>query len=179
MRKQISDKMAKSEVDELTTKTIDNGGILVRMFFDMQSEKAEDLQPLMIDLANNRLLKMPGVVYCYGAIEEPLKMQDVFSTSAELTVLFKDLWSLLNVSFNFAPAGVELIKPERELKLKPADIETLAMNVSQISVDYSQYILGRVLKKEDLEKIHSITKNREELGKKLMEKKAAKPEDKK
>lgn len=52
--------MAKSEVEEVTQKTVARGGILAKLYFDMQSEKPEDLQPLMADLINNRLLKSPG-----------------------------------------------------------------------------------------------------------------------
>jgi hypothetical protein len=167
--------MPKSELEEVTHKTVANGGILAKMYFDMQSEKQDDLQPLMADLINNRLLKSPGVVYCFGAIDEPIRTDKTFSTSAIVTVLFKDLWSLVNVAFAFTPAGVEILKPEREYVLKPNDLQSLVLNVAAVSLDYSNFILSRALKKEDYDKVMEDMKHREALGKRLMEKKGYEP----
>ncbi|MDE1834823.1 MAG: hypothetical protein KGH64_05815, partial [Candidatus Micrarchaeota archaeon] len=114
--------MAKSEFEEVTQKTIRNGGILTKLYFDMQSEKEEELQPLMTDLINNRLLKAPGVVYCFGSIEKPMKLDDIYSTSAIVTALFKDLGAAVNVVFNFAPAGIEVIEPEGHYTMKISDL---------------------------------------------------------
>jgi hypothetical protein len=169
----------KAEVNEVTQKTLEKGGLLVQLYFDMESEKQEELQPLMVDLINNRLLKSPGVVYCTGGIDEPIKLKDTYSTSAQLTVLFSGLWPLINVMFSFTPAGVEIIKPTKNYDISPSDLQSLLLNVAQVSLDYNNYILSRVLKKEDYDKITEQTKQREELGKKLLEKKDQKPQGKK
>jgi hypothetical protein len=163
--------MAKNEVDQVTDDTIKSGGVLTRMYFDMQSPNAEELQPIMVDLVNNRLLKSQGVVYCSGSIEEPIKVSDVYSTSATVTVLFKNLISLVNVVFNFSPAGIEILKPEKDFMIRISELQSLLINLSQVSADYSQYILSRVLSKEDYQKVLLDIKNREELGKKLIDKK--------
>ncbi|VVB76635.1 Uncharacterised protein [uncultured archaeon] len=160
--------MSKSEVEEVTRKTLAKGGLLTKMYFDMQSEKADDLQPLMTDLINNRLLKAPGVVYCFGEIDEPMKLENNYSTSAIVTVLFKDFWSLINVSFAFTPEGVEILKPDNEYVLKTSDMQAIVSNVSQVSLDYANYILIRVLKKEDYDKVLSDVRNREALGRKIL-----------
>ncbi len=167
--------MAKSEMEEVTHKALAKGGILAKLYFDMQSDKQEDLQPLMADLLNNRLLKTPGILYCFGGIDEPIKMKDTYSTSATVTVLFQDLWSLVNVAFVFTPAGVELIKPDREYLIKSNDLQSLLLNVAQISLEYSHFILSRALKKEDYDKLVDDIKRREELGKKLVGEKGPKP----
>lgn len=167
--------MPKSEIEEITHKAIARGGVLTKLYFDMRSEKQEDLQPLMADLVNNRLLKAPGVVYCFGAIDEPIKTDEIYSTSAIMTVLFKDLWSLVNVAFAFTPAGVEILKPEKEYVLKPSDLQSMVLSIASISLEYSNYILSRTLKKEDYDKLMSDIKHREELGKKLMNEKGQKP----
>ncbi|MEM3404979.1 MAG: hypothetical protein QW144_02035, partial [Candidatus Micrarchaeaceae archaeon] len=135
--------MAKSELEAVTDEAIKKGGILAKLYFDMQSEREEDLQPLMVDLINNRLLKTPGVIYCYGSIDEPIKADNTYSTNAVLNILFKDVAALINVSFNFIPAGIEIIKPEGEISLKPAELQALALDVAQISVEYTKYILER------------------------------------
>ncbi len=162
--------MEKSELEEMTNRTIKNGGILAKLYFDMQSEKPEDLQPLLADLINNNILKSPGVIYCYGSIEEPIKLENMYSASAAVVVLFKDLGALINVSFAYAPAGVEVLKPEKELVLKSSEIQSIALDVANVSIQYSQYILSKVLGKEDFEKIQQNIKAREELGRKLIEK---------
>jgi hypothetical protein len=163
--------MANSQVDQLTEETIRKGGILAKLYFDMESEKAEDLQPLMTDLINNRLLKAVGVVYCVGVIEEPIKLEKTYSTSATVTGLFKDIGSIINVAFNFAPAGLEILKPNGEIRIKANELQAILLDLAQISVNYSQYILSRVLSKEDYEKVTRDMKNREELGKKVLGKK--------
>jgi hypothetical protein len=169
--------MPKSDVEEVTQKAISKGGILAKLYFDMESEKQEDLQPLMADLINNRLLKTQGVIYCYGAIDEPIKLKETYSTSAIVTVLFQDLWSLINVAFSFTPAGVEVLKPEKEYVIKSGNLQTLLLNVAEVSLGYADYILSRVLSKEDYEKVISEVKNRAELGKRLIEGKEKKSED--
>ncbi len=165
----------KREVEEVTQHALEKGGILVKLYFDMESEKQDDLQPLMVDLINNRLLKTQGVVYCVGAIDEPIKLKDTYSTSAQVTALFDGLWPLINVMFTFTPAGVEIMKPNRDYNLKQSDLQSLLLNVAQVSLEYNNYILSRILKKEDYEKIQEQMKNREALGKKLLEKKDGNP----
>lgn len=162
--------MPKSEVEEVTEKAISEGGILAKLYFDMTSKTESELQPIMADLINNRLLKAPGVLYCYGAIEEPMKVKDDYTTSATVTVLFKDLGAIINVVFNFAPAGIEIIKPLGSFAIKTNELQSIILSLSQISADYSQYILSRVLKKEDLDKVMQDLKNREKLGRKLLKK---------
>ena len=169
----------KREVEEVTQRTIDKGGILVKLYFDMESEKQDDLQPLMADLINNRLLKTPGVVYCVGAIDEPMKLKDTYSTSAQVTALFDGMWPLIKVMFDFTPAGVEILKPTRDYILRPADMQSILLNVAQVYLDYSNYILSRVLKKEDYEKIQDQMKSREELGRTLLDKKGGQSDESK
>ncbi len=85
-----------------------------------------------------------------------------------VTTLFKDLGALIGVAFNFIPAGVEIIKPEKELVLKSSELQSIILDIAQISIGYMQYIISRSLTKEDLEKVQADLKAREELGKKLL-----------
>lgn len=165
--------MAKSDVEEVTEKTIRSGGILTKLYFDMQSEKSEELQPLMADLINNRLMKAPGVIYCFGSIDEPIKLKDVYSTNAIVTVLFKDLGAVINVVFNFSPIGIEIMKPEGDFVIKSRDLTSLLVSLSQISAEYSKYILTKVMTGEELEKVKKDLSSRAEQGKRLMEKGSA------
>lgn len=161
--------MAKSDVDKLNDEKIAKGGVLVKLYFDMQHHEKEKLQPMMVDLINERLMKERGVVYCVGAVEEPLEKDGIFITSAAVTVLFDKFIPLLNVAFNYAPAGVEILRPLNEMTFKTYELQSMLMDLSQISLDYSKYILEKVMKPEDLEKIKDQMNRRHEAGKKLLE----------
>ncbi len=167
--------MAKSEMEEITQKTLEKGGLLANLYFDMQGPNADSLQPLMADLINEKLLKTPGVVFCVGSIEEPLKVGEAYSTSAIVTLLAKDIGTFITIIFNFAPAGIEILKPEHEYRLQIAELQSIMLQLSQVSMDYSEFILKKVLKPEDFENLKTNIEMREKLGKKLLEKKDDKP----
>lgn len=162
--------MSQSDIKDVTNETVAKGGILANLWLDMQSERQDDLQPLMTDLVNNKILKTPGVVYCFGSIEEPIKIDNVYSTSAKLTVLVKSISAMVIIAFNYTPAGIELLRPEREYVIKSSDLQTILMDMAQISMDYSKYILEKVMNKEDLAKVQQNMKMREEQGRRLLQK---------
>ena len=161
--------MAKSDVDRVTEEKIAKGGVLVKLYFDMQHHERDKLQPMMVDLINEHLMKERGVVYCVGAVEEPLEKDGIFITSAAVTVLFDKFLPLVNVAFNYAPAGVEILKPLNEMSFKTYELQSMLMDLSQISLDYSKYMLEKVLKPEDLEKISDQLSRRHQTGKKLLD----------
>ncbi len=158
----------KNEVNEITEKAIRKGGILAKLYFDMQSKDSEELQPLMSDLVNERLLKSPGVMYGFGSIDNPILIDGTYSTNAIVTVLFNDLGALINVVFNLSPVAIEVLKPQGDYVIKAGHLNTLLLSLSQISMDYSRYILTKVLKGEDLERINKELKIREEMAKKAL-----------
>lgn len=172
-----AEEMAKSDVDKVTDETISKGGILVKLYFDMQNEEKDKLQPLMVDLINERLMKERGVVYCYGAIEEPIESHGVFVTSAVVTMLFDNFFPLVNIAFNYSPAGVEILKPEKGMTFKASELQSMLMDLSQVSITYSKYILEKVMNQDDVQKIRQQLDNRASLGKKLLEEKKTKKED--
>ncbi len=169
--------MAKSSLDEVTMEKLAKGGILAKLYFDMQDPDREKLQPLMVNLINEHLLKERGVVYCYGSVEEPLEKDNVFITSAIVTMLFDGLPGLVNIAFNYSPAGVEILKPDKELPVKVNELQSIILELSQISFNYSKYVLEKVLKPEELNNIKKQMDARAELGKKFMQ--SGKPDEKK
>ena len=158
-------KWRKSDVDRVTEETVAKGGVLVKLYFDMRHNEKDKLQPLMADLINERLMKEQGMVYCYGAIEEPLERDGIFITSGVVTVLFDSFLPLIGIAFRYAPAGVEIIKPTKEMVFKPMDLQRMLMDISDISINYSKYILERVLSPEDREAVVKHLEDRAELGK--------------
>jgi hypothetical protein len=163
--------MAKSDVDMVTEEKVAKGGVLAKLYFDMQHKDKEKLQPLIVELINEHLLKEKGVVYCYGAVEEPLENNGLFITSAVVTMLFENFFPLISIAFNYSPAGIEIIKPENEMTFRMHDLQAMLMDVSQISLNYSKYVLEHVLKPDDIAGIEQQIGQRSELGKKLLEKK--------
>lgn len=162
--------MAKSDVDRLTDEKVAKGGVLVKFYFDMQSPERDKLQPLMVNLINEHLLKEKGVVYCFGSVEEPLERQGVFVTSGIVTVLFESFQPLLSIVLRYAPVGIEVLRPEREVQIKTGEAQSMLMDVSQIAVDYSKFILEK-LKPEEVEAIRKQMDNRAEVGKQFLDKK--------
>ncbi len=171
--------MAKTDVEKMTEDTIAKGGILVKFYFDMQDRDKEKLQPLMVNLINEQLLKEPGVAYVYGSIEEPLERDGIYTTSGIVTVLFRSFAPLVSIAFKYAPAGVEILRPEHEIRFKTNELQSIVMDLSQISMDYSKFILEKIMKPEDIAKIQQQLQNRAELGKKFLVKKDEKKEEKK
>ena len=141
------------------------------LYFDMQHKEKEKLQPLLAEMINEHLLKEKGVIYCYGAIEEPMEKNGMAITSASLTMLFESFFPLINVAFNYAPAGIEILKPNKDMTFKVSELQTLLMDLTQVSVNYSKYIAEHVLKPEDMADVDKRLSQRLELGKRLLEKK--------
>ncbi len=169
--------MAKSDVDRLTEEKVAKGGVLARLYFDMQSSNREELQPALVELINEHLLKEKGVVYCYGEVDEPLEREGTFVTSAMVTVLVESFFPLVNIAFNYSPVGVEILKPESEIHFRPNELQSMLLDLSSISLNYSKYVLEHVLKPEELAKISRQMENRTLLGKKLIEERNKKPEE--
>jgi len=162
--------MVKSELEKITHDKLLQGGVLVKMYFDVQNKEEQKLQPLLVDLINEHLLKEKGVVYCYGSIETPLKLDELYVTNAEVTILLENIFPLVNIAFNYTPIGIEILEPEKEMVIKTNNLQSLILEVSNISTNYSRYILEKVLKPDDLNTITKEVENRIELGKKLLEK---------
>ncbi|MDE1847292.1 MAG: hypothetical protein KGH52_04530, partial [Candidatus Micrarchaeota archaeon] len=125
--------MAKNELDKVTQDALHAGGVLAKVYFDMQSEKMEDLQPLMTDLISDKLLKMPGVIYCVGEIAEPIKVENHYSTNAEATILTKDVAALINVCFHYTPLGIEIIKPEKEIVIRVPEMQSILLDLATVA----------------------------------------------
>jgi hypothetical protein len=163
--------MAKSDVEKLTEEKVSKGGVLVKLYFDMQHKEKERLQPLMVDLINERLMKEKGVVYCVGEIDEPMEIDGIYITSAVVTALFESFMPLVRIAFHYAPAGIEIIKPTHDISFKTFDLQSMLMDISQIALDYSKYMVENMLKSDEKDKLMKAIDNRYEIGRRHMEKK--------
>jgi hypothetical protein len=163
--------MAKNDVDRVTDEKVAKGGVLVKFYFDIQDTDKSKLHPLLVDLINSRLMKERGVVYCHGSIEEPIENKGIYITSAMVTVLFDSFMPLVNIAFNYAPAGIEILRPTGEMTFKIHELQGMLMDMANISVIYSKYIIENVMKGENLEKLKQQVDERAETGRQQIEKK--------
>ncbi|MCL5430151.1 MAG: hypothetical protein M1504_01580 [Candidatus Marsarchaeota archaeon] len=169
--------MAKSDVERVTEEKIAKGGVLVKFYFDMQHKEKDKLQPLIVNLINENLMKEPGVVYCYGSVEPPLEKEGVFITSGIVTMLFDSFLPLMSIVFRYAPAGIEVLKPEKGMHFNANQLQSMLMDLSELSIGYSTMIFEKVLKKEDVEAIKKQLDQRAELGRKFLNKDDKKTEE--
>ncbi|MBD3398099.1 hypothetical protein GF412_02785 [Candidatus Micrarchaeota archaeon] len=158
-----------SEVDNLTEKTVEEGGVLALLYFDIHGTDRDTLVNLSTGLVQ-KVLKQDGVVFARGEIDEPMEAEGMFSTSLELKVLTKDVVSLAQLCADFSPFSLELLEPQ-EFRVPVPHMQDLFMFVSTNSHDYKKYILQKLSPPEKGAEYAKNLHARAELGKKLLEKK--------
>ena len=163
------DKM--TDIEKLTKDTINKGGVLATVYFDLHSDSSDKLRNLATGFVDS-ILKQEGVITSYGEIEEPIEQNGTFTTTIEVKILVKDFLSLLNVCSVFNPLTVEILKPN-EINMSLDKAHELLMNASSNWFNIKKYITERVSSKEDIAGFKKYLENRTEIGKKLLEKKGA------
>jgi hypothetical protein len=162
-----------NEAERIKKETIEKGGVLAKFYFDVHSNKKEILKNLMLELISNNILKEEGVVYAYGTIDEPIENNGLFSTNAEVTILAKGFLPLLNIAIKYSPFGVEILEPYQK-SFNAQELQEILLRVSEISSNFAQYVLDRVLSPEEKEELNKKILNRSELAKKFFQNKEEK-----
>ena len=159
-----------NEVDKLTEKTVEEGGVLALLYFDIHGLDKDTLVQLGTGMVQ-KVLKEPGVVFARGEIDEPMEAEGMFSTSLELRVLVQDVLSLAQLCANFSPFSLEILEPQ-QFKTPVSHMQDLFMFVSSNAHDYKKYILMKKLSTpEEQQEYAKNLKRRVDLGKNLLEKK--------
>lgn len=156
------------DVQRLTDETIAEGGVLALLDFDVHGASAEEVKNKMVEFVS-RINKEMGVVTCYGEIKEPIESEGMYSTVAEVKVLTRDFNTLLTLGMLYGPISAEILRPE-VLRIRMGEAATMITNVANTAHQFSTFILNKMLSKEELEKFQKTMKQREEVGKKLIEK---------
>jgi hypothetical protein len=159
--------MAKT-IEELTERAIREGGMLVNLYFDMHGSSKEVIQNSLVEMIG-RMTHEPGVIYVTGVVEEPIEVNGMQCTSAEVKLLAKNFNSLVNVSFRYAPIGLDIIKPE-EVKLSIREMHDVLLNISQTAQEYTTFITEKVMNEEERIAFKKQLLNRAEVAKRLLEK---------
>ncbi len=158
-----------SGVDKVTKDTVNQGGILAFLYFDIHGNSEEGIKNLGVGFIQ-RVIKEPGVVYARGEIAEPLKEEDIYSTSVEVKVLIKSFLELMALCAKYSPFSIEILQPN-ELKFSVDKLHDLLMFMANTTHGYKKHIFTKTSTPEDLKNYQKHIQNKMKLGKLLMEKK--------
>jgi hypothetical protein len=158
------------EAEKIKKETLEKGGVLAKFYFDVHSNQKEILKNLMLDLISNNILKEEGVVYAYGTIEEPIENNGLFSTSAEVTILAKGFLPLLNLAIKYSPFAIEVLEPYQK-NFGAQELQEILLRVSEISSQFAEFVLQKVLSQEEKNELNKKILNRAELIKKFFQEK--------
>lgn len=161
--------MGQKSVDEITRDALKEGGVLALLYFDLHGSSKESVKNIMVGFLT-KLSQREGVLYALGEIDEVIENEGLFSTSAEVKLLARDFPLLLTICAEFSPIGVEILKPS-EIKLNLGDAQSVLLNVASLSTSFTKMMFEKVLTPEDKALYMKKLAQREEIGKKLLEKK--------
>ncbi len=166
MAEDISD-LAEKEPTKLIDETVRQGGYYSALYFDMHSSDPANIQHTLVGFIA-KLKDQFGVKYVYGEIDEPIKSEDLWSTSAEVKVLTMDLRSLMRLCIEYAPIGIEILKPVRP-DIKVPELQSVLLDVSSIVAEMNQALMVKVLSEDEKKEMDKKMAHRAEIGKKLMD----------
>jgi len=157
-----------SDIEKLTRETVEKGGVLAMLYFDIHANSKESVQELGTGFINNVIHK-DGVVFAYGEIDEPVAGGDKenWSSSIELKVLTKDFATLGSLCMAHSPFTIEILRPD-EIKLKLSEAHNLLGTMSAITAEYKRYILTKLAKPEEMAAIQETLKFRAEKGREIL-----------
>jgi hypothetical protein len=157
------------DVQKTTKETIEKGGILALLYFDIHAKTKETVQEIGTGFVEE-LLKKDGVVYALGEIDEPILDKDIYSTSVEIKILVRTFSQLIALCAVNSPFAVEILKPDK-ISLEVGEAQEILTSVAATTADYKKYIVERLSKPEDLERYRHFMEKRREIGKKILERK--------
>lgn len=159
----------KKNLKEITDDWIAKGGILAVFYFDVHGASGEEVRSKMVDFVE-RMTEDPNLVYAVGEIAPPIENADKsFSTSSEVKLLAKSFECLLNVALSYGPLSAEILRPEKDLKIRLDEAHKIIGNVSNASYEFSAFILKSVLKPEQLQEFEESIRKREDIKKRVGE----------
>ncbi len=155
-----------SEVDKKIKDTVENGGTLALLYFDIHAKEKDNLVALSKAFVKE-IINKEGVVLALGEIEEPVPPEKEgmnWSTYVTVKVLTKDFKTLSALCLSHSPFNVEILKPD-EIKLTLPEAHELLAMLSAVTADYKRYILTKLATPEELTKLQENLKRRAEMEK--------------
>ncbi len=156
------------DLEDLFKQAAGRGAVLAHLYFDAYGKNKEVVVSSLVEFVD-RISKEKGVIYCKGQVEEAVEKGDRFSSYSDVRVLAESLSTMFNVCLRYGPVAVEIEHPTK-FSLDIQEMQGLLLDSSQIMQDYSNYILKKVLKPQDIKILEEKMADRVELGKKLLAK---------
>ncbi len=153
--------------DAIKSEVLRNGGFFVHFYFDMHANNSAALQDIMVGFVG-KITKEQGVRMAVGEIDEPIAHQDMFSSTARVSMLVDNFTTLATLALNYAPIGVEIDEPT-EAKLPANDIQQALIRISATTQELTHHIITKSMNDEERKKFHGQMAQRAELGKRLMQ----------
>lgn len=160
--------MAKS-VDEITNEAIGDGGYLCLLYFDMHASSEDAVKNIMVGFVA-KLTKEEGVIYALGDIDKPIVHDELYSASAEVKILIKDLPSFTRICAQYSPIGIEILRPH-EVKLSLGELQEALLSVAQLSSQFASILMQKGFSQEESALYSKKLEQRMKLGKNLLERK--------
>jgi hypothetical protein len=159
-----------SDVEKLTKDTINSGGVLAMLYFDLHARTKELVQELGVGFVNT-LIQKEGVVFALGEIDEPKDGGEGknWSGTVEVKILTKDFATLASIAMAHSPYSVEIMRPD-EIRLPLSAAHDLLGIMAATTAEYKKYILLKLSKPEEILQLQENLKKRAEMGKKIMDK---------
>lgn len=157
----------KKSPEEIIEETLASGGFHALFYLDLHAETAGRIQHLLT-VTIREITREPGVVFAFGEIEPPLESEGKYFSSAEVHVLTENFRVLAYLAHKYAPFGIEILRPN-EVRLRLDQAHDVLIDISQRSYAFTQKILERGLSEKERERLLEQVKQREELGKKLLQ----------
>lgn len=159
----------KKNVKELTDEWVAKGGVQAVFYFDVHGSSGDEVKEKMVSFVG-KMTEDSNLVYAVGEVAPPVDNGDkTFSTSSEVLVLAKSFDSLVNVALHYGPLSVDILRPDRELRLSLEEAHKILGSVSNASYEFSSFVLKNVLKPEQLKEFEKSVKKREEVKKRVVE----------
>lgn len=160
-----------NDVEQLTRKTVENGGVLAMLYFDLHAKSKEAVKDLGTGFINS-VIQRPGVVFALGEIDEPIGGEEGknWSSSIQLKVLTKDFLTLTGICMAHSPFTVEILRPD-EIRLQLSEAHEVLGTIAATTAEYKKYILTKLAKPGEMASIQETLKRRAEMGRQILDKK--------
>ncbi len=164
------------DIEKLTRRTVENGGVLAMLYFDIHATTKESL----VDLGKgfiNEMIHKPGVIFALGEIEEPVDggQGKNWSSSIELKMLVNNFATLGAICMAHSPYTIEILRPD-EIRLSLSDAHDLLSTMSAVTAEYKKYIVTKLSTPEEIAEMQANLKRRAEMGKNIIKKGEGKKE---
>ncbi len=170
--------MSEDKFMQLKHEVLRSGGFFVHFYFDMHGSEPNSLHQIMVGFVS-RLSKENGVRMAVGTVEDPIEHDDMFSTTAKVTMLISDLHSLSRLAVSYCPIGVEIEEPHKA-EIPAGELQNALMTISATAQDLTQYILKKgLLSPEEKAKFEKQVIFRAELGRRLAQEENDRPKEEK